>query len=121
MTGAPVGLLTCETPRKPAVLAFLPRAVESRATAGRPDYKLLKDNPSHPSLHFKKVGQFWSVRVGLHDRAIAVDAVTDLVWFWIGSHADYDRLLGRDPAKRRPHPTATKTRDNTRKRAGRKR
>ena len=96
----------------------LSKAVRQQADRS---YELLKDNPSHPSLHFKKVGQFWSVRVGLHYRAIAVDADTDLVWFWIGSHADYDRLLGRDPAKRRPHPTATKTRDNTRKRAGRKR
>jgi hypothetical protein len=41
-------------------------------------YALLKTNPSHPSLHFKKVGQFWSARVGLHYRAVAVDAGDDL-------------------------------------------
>jgi hypothetical protein len=29
-------------------------------------YALLKTNPDHPSLHLKRVGRFWSVRVGLH-------------------------------------------------------
>lgn len=58
-------------------------------------YELLKQNPQHPSLHLKKVGRFWSVRVGLHYRAVAVEQDNDIVWFWIGSHAEYDKLLGR--------------------------
>jgi hypothetical protein len=58
------------------------------------NYELLKRDPHHPSLHFKKVGRFWSVRVGLRYRALAVEADGDLAWFWIGSHADYDRLIG---------------------------
>ena len=57
-------------------------------------YDLLRQNPRHPSLQFKQVGRFWSVRVGLHYRALAVEHEAELVWFWIGSHADYDRLLG---------------------------
>jgi hypothetical protein len=57
-------------------------------------YVLLRQNPRHPSLHFKKVGRFWSVRVGLHYRAIAVEQGTDLVWFWIGLHDEYNRLVG---------------------------
>jgi hypothetical protein len=57
-------------------------------------YAHLKRDPRHPSLQFKKVGRFWSVRVGAHYRALAVEAIDGLVWFWIGSHADYDRLLG---------------------------
>jgi hypothetical protein len=57
------------------------------------NYELLKRDPRHPSLHFKKVGRFWSVRVGLHYRALAVQQDSDLVWFWIGSHAEYDRLI----------------------------
>jgi hypothetical protein len=44
-------------------------------------------------LHLKKAGRFWSVRVGLHHRAVAVDAPDGLLWFWIGSHAEYDRLI----------------------------
>jgi hypothetical protein len=53
------------------------------------NYALLKGNPRHPSLQFKKVGRFWSVRVGLNYRALAVEAPDGLVWFWIGSHAEY--------------------------------
>ncbi len=52
-----------------------------------------KENPRHPSLHFKKVGRFWSARVGLQHRALAVEVEDGLLWFWIGSHADYDRLV----------------------------
>ena len=57
------------------------------------NYVLLKENPQHPSLQFKQVGRFWSVRVGLGHRALAVEIEEGFVWFWIGSHADYDRLL----------------------------
>jgi hypothetical protein len=57
------------------------------------NYALLKENPQHPSLHLKKVGRFWSVRVGLRYRALAVDVDGGLLWFWIGSHADYDALV----------------------------
>ena len=57
------------------------------------NYELLKSNPKHPSLHLKKVGNFWSVRVGLYHRALAVEVDDNLLWFWIGSHADYDKLI----------------------------
>ncbi len=58
------------------------------------NFKLLKSDPRHPSLHFKRVGRYWSVRVGLRYRALAVESDDALVWFWIGSHADYDALIG---------------------------
>ena len=58
-------------------------------------YELLRQDSRHPSLHLKKVGRFWSVRVGLHHRALAVEEGRDLVWFWIGTHAEYDRLLSQ--------------------------
>lgn len=58
-------------------------------------YALLRQDPKHPSLHLKKVGRFWSVRVGLHYRAVAVEHEGEFAWYWIGSHADYDKLLGR--------------------------
>lgn len=55
------------------------------------NFELLRRDPQHPSLHFKRVGRFWSVRIG--HRALCVRRDDDFVWFWIGSHADYDRLL----------------------------
>ena len=58
-------------------------------------YQLLRRDPKHPSLHFKKVGRIWSVRVGIHYRAAAVEDGSDIVWFWIGHHSEYDRLIGR--------------------------
>lgn len=68
----------------------LPTGVRRLADAS---YTLLKSDARHPSLHFKKVGRFSSVRVGLHYRALAVEDGDDLVWFWIGHHSDYDRLI----------------------------
>jgi hypothetical protein len=70
--------------------AGLPREV--RVLADK-NYALLKTNPQHPSLQFKKIGRFWSVRVGLRYRALATEIDGDLIWFWIGSHAGYDALL----------------------------
>ena len=56
-------------------------------------YIALKSNPTHPSLHYKAIGRFRSVRVGLHYRALGVSVDDGVVWFWIGTHADYDKLL----------------------------
>ena len=56
-------------------------------------YQLLKSDPKYPSLHFKKLGKFWSVRVGLHHRALAVEVEDGMLWVWIGTHAEYDRLV----------------------------
>ena len=68
----------------------LPDAI--RALADK-NYALLKENPRHPSLQLKKVGRFWSVRVGRSYRAVGVDAADGIVWFWIGTHAEYDKLV----------------------------
>ena len=66
----------------------------SRAQADKA-FQLLKQNPQHPSLHFKKVGTKWSARVGRKHRALAIETDDGLLWFWIGSHADYDRLIAQ--------------------------
>lgn len=57
------------------------------------NYQLLLGNPSHPSLQLKQAGEYWSVRVGMHYRAIAVREDNLFSWFWIGTHAEYDKLL----------------------------
>ncbi len=68
----------------------LPENVRSLADK---NYALLKENPRHPSLQLKRVGRFWSVRVGSRYRALAAPVDGDLLWFWIGSHADYDAIV----------------------------
>jgi hypothetical protein len=57
------------------------------------NFSLLKQEPQHPSLHFKKAGRFWSARVGIHYRAVAVQENEDLVWFWIGRHDKYELII----------------------------
>jgi hypothetical protein len=54
----------------------------------------LKQDPHYPGLHFKKLGRFWTARVGAHYRALAVETPDSLVWLWIGIHAEYDKLCG---------------------------
>jgi hypothetical protein len=73
-----------------ACYATLPAPVRELADRA---FALLKENPKHPSLHLKKVGRFWSVRVGRRYRAVGVDAPDGLLWFWIGTHAGYDRFV----------------------------
>ena len=68
----------------------LPEAVQQLADR---NFQLLKRNPRHPSLHLKPVGRYWSARVGLHYRVLAVRDGDDLGWFWIGSHTEYERLI----------------------------
>jgi len=57
------------------------------------NFELLKQDPTHPSLKFKKVGRYWSARVGLKHRALAVEISEGIIWFWIGNHSDYDKLI----------------------------
>lgn len=69
----------------------LPRKVRLLADK---NFRLLKSDPSHPSLEFKCLKpDLWSVRIGLHYRALAYPDDSGFVWFWIGSHAAYDRLI----------------------------
>ena len=78
-----------------AILRTIKLPQEIRELADK-NYRLLKANPQHPSLHFKRVGrtrQLWSVRVGEHYRALGREKPEGIVWFWIGTHAEYDRLL----------------------------
>jgi hypothetical protein len=69
----------------------LPEEVRELA---RKNFKLLKESPRHPSLHFKRIGPLWSVRVGIQYHALGVDVDGGIQWFWIGTHAAYDELVG---------------------------
>ena len=68
----------------------LPPEVRSLAVK---NFRLWLTDPFHPSIHFKRVGQFWSARVGSDYRALAVVAGERVEWFWIGPHSEYDRIL----------------------------
>jgi len=72
----------------------LPTDVQARA--GR-IYMLWRNNPAHPSLHFKRVSPeqpLYSVRIGQHYRALGLLDGDTITWFWIGNHDDYERMLG---------------------------
>lgn len=69
----------------------LPKPIQQLADAR---YDLLKRDTAHPSLHFKRIGRYRTVRIGLHYRALAIEVPEGLLWFWIGSHAEYDKILG---------------------------
>lgn len=77
------------------LFANLPDEVRQRA---RQSYVLWKDNPVHPGVQFKRVHPrepIYSVRIGIDWRALGLRQGDTIVWFWIGSHAEYDRLLRR--------------------------
>jgi hypothetical protein len=79
------------TKRFRAALQELPGQVRAQA---RVAYRLFQSDPHHPGLHFKPVRRsVYSVRIGRDYRALGVRNGDELTWFWIGSHADYDRLL----------------------------
>ncbi len=71
----------------------LPSDVQREAKGA---YRLFRTSPLHPSLQFKKLegeDDVYSARIGLGYRALAVVKKDRIVWYWIGSHADYNRLV----------------------------
>jgi len=83
------------TERFRKTFAQLPVSIQRQA---REAYQLFRQNAYHPSLRFKQVHPtrpVYSVRVGLDYRALGVRDKGDIVWFWIGSHSEYDKLISR--------------------------
>lgn len=77
------------------MLALLPMEVRRQA---REAYRLFKIDPHHPSLHFKKVHArqpIYSARVNLDYRSVGIIQDGEIVWFWIGPHRDYEKLLAK--------------------------
>ena len=72
------------------LFAKLPVEIQQLAKG---NFELLKSNPRHPSLHFKKVGRYWSVRVGLSYRALGLEVEDGILWGWIGSHTEYNKVI----------------------------
>jgi hypothetical protein len=83
------------TPAFWACFAKLPNHVQDTARRG---FEFWKTDPAHPGLRFKPIqgrSNLWSVRVGSDWRALGLVDGDTIHWFWIGSHADYDRKIGR--------------------------
>jgi hypothetical protein len=80
------------SPKFWAAYRDLPEAIRTIADK---NYQLLRENPRHPSLQLKRVGNYWSVRVGLDYRALAAEAEDGFVWFWIGPHDEYNKIIGK--------------------------
>jgi len=74
------------------MFADLPKEVQMRAQKA---YRLWRENPRHPSLHFKKVGKVWSARVDDNFRVLAKIAENTVYWFWIGPPVEYERLISQ--------------------------
>ena len=68
----------------------LPNDIQTNA---KKHFELLKANPYHPSLHLKKVKEYWSIRIGVKYRALGIQKDGNLVWFWIGKHDDYEKMI----------------------------
>ena len=71
----------------------LPDSVKEQA---RKSYRLWRDNPRHPSLHFKRIHStqsIYSVRISLGWRALGLVEGENIYWYWIGPHAEYERLI----------------------------
>jgi hypothetical protein len=75
--------------------AYRELPVEIRELA-RKAYVLFRNNPAHPGLNFKKIHAsqpVYSVRVARGYRALGLLEDDEVTWFWIGTHAEYDRLI----------------------------
>jgi mRNA-degrading endonuclease RelE of RelBE toxin-antitoxin system len=73
----------------------LPKALRDRADNA---FDLLRQSPQHSSLRLKKVkghDGLWSARIGQNYRVLETEEDGGLHWFWIGSHAEYDRILAK--------------------------
>lgn len=73
----------------------LPKQVQDQAKEA---YLFFKNDPYHPSMHFKRVHSrkpVYSVRINIGYRAVGIFKNTEIVWFWIGSHSEYDKLLNQ--------------------------
>jgi hypothetical protein len=86
-------MISHTTDRFRKTFAELPPEIQKQA---RQAYKLFLKNPHHPSLRFKSIHAtrpIFSVRIGLNYRAVGIRDEDDMIWYWVGSHAEYDKLI----------------------------
>ena len=76
-----------------AILEVLSKAAPGNTATCRQELQIAQVRLATSPLHFKQIGNLWSVRVGVSYRALGLDKPEGVVWFWIGTHADYDKLI----------------------------
>jgi len=88
-------MISKTTKRFRDALAKLPKDIQRQA---QESYKLFSQTPNHPSLRFKKVHTaepIYSARINIDYRAVGIIDGETIIWFWVGSHAEYDKLLDK--------------------------
>lgn len=86
-------MISHTTQRFRKAFARLPTQVKHQAKEA---YKQFQQDPFHPSLRFKRIHStqpIYSVRVNIDCRAVGIQNENEIIWFWIGSHEDYGKLL----------------------------
>lgn len=86
-------MISSTTAKFKKFFAFLPQDIQRQS---RKAYKLFIKNWSHPSLHFKRIHQtrpIYSIRINLNYRAVGIMENEHIIWFWIGTHDEYERLI----------------------------
>lgn len=78
------------TDRFRKLFAGLPQEIQRSA---KKCYLLWKENPDHPSLHFKKIGELYCVRIADRWRVLGFMKDQTYIWFWIGSHEEYNKMI----------------------------
>jgi len=75
------------------LLANLPKEIQQQSKEA---YRRFRDNPYCPSLYFKRIHStqsIYSARISRNYWAVGVQYSNEIIWFWIGSHSDYDKIL----------------------------
>jgi len=88
-------MISHTTQRFRKLYGHLPEQIQKQA---KQVYRKFKKEPYYPGLHFKRVhssGPIYSVRITRDYRAVGVQQNDEIIWFWIGSHSDYDKLLNQ--------------------------
>lgn len=88
-------MISRTTERFRKAFASLPKQVQYQAKIA---YKQFKKDPFYPSLRFKHIHSakpIYSVRINVEYRAVGIQTENEIIWFWIGSHSDYMKLLSR--------------------------
>ena len=88
-------MISHTTKRFRKLLAELPKEIQKQAKEA---YTHFKKDPYHPGLHFKRVHStrpIYSVRISIDYRAVGIQQGSEIVWFWVGSHPDYEKLLNK--------------------------